>query len=457
MGKPIPHDPGRTLRSRLLGGGQETTYERALAWLYARQNLGVKLGLDNTRALLEELGNPQHAFDAFHVGGTVGKGSTCYALEACLGEAGHDVGLFTSPHLTSFRERIRIRQRAVSEAEVLAAARRVRDAVESVQRQGHNPTFFECVTAMAFDEFRRQGVRVAVVEVGMGGRLDATNLVQSVATGITRIGLDHTQALGTDLASIATEKAGIIKDGVPVVTTARGSALDVIARTATRHGAKIKVVRAPDEVEETRQNIRFAAEYGGHPELVESSVLGRHQAENIIAALRMLEAVPTYTPGFDEVARALKTLAVPGRLEPVRSDPWTILDGAHNTEAMDACVAFLDRVAPGQETAACVAVLRDKPATAMLERLATRCSRLVLTTAPCPRSLEAAELARACPADIAHEVVPQPEKALRRLLAEGTEPIRLVTGSLFLVGYARGRLTDADQDPDEVMALPRTQ
>lgn len=424
-------------------------YGEALAWLYGRQRFGVKMGLDNITRILERLGRPQDAFRALHVTGTNGKGSTCAFLASCLQAAGHPHGLYTSPHLVSFRERIVVDGKPASPEDVASACARVKPAVEAIELGSTHPTYFECVTGLAFDLFRARGVPYVVLEVGMGGRLDATNVCSPAVAVITNVGLEHTQHLGTSVQAVAREKAGILKPGVPAVTGARGPALDVVAAEARRLKAPLRVARAPEPIEETPEGNRFSFPYQGPPRPFETALLGSFQAQNAALALAALEAVQAALPVPPEAAQAgLRNARWAGRLETLAREPWTLLDGAHNAPAMEELAGFLDRHAPHRDVAAAVGILRDKNASKMLQALAPRLSRIILTTAPSARAVPAAELARLLPPEAPPtEVVPDVSTALRRLMAEGTERVRLVTGSLFLVGEARAQLLRLERDP----------
>lgn len=424
-------------------------YDEALTWLYRRQRFGIKLGLDNMRALLEALGNPQEQFRAFHVTGTNGKGSVCALLAACLQAAGHHVGLYTSPHLVSFRERIQVNGQPVSPEEVAELVARIRPLVEALEARRIQPTFFEVVTAMAFDHFRARGLSWAVVEVGLGGRLDATNLCRPIASVITNVGLDHTEQLGTSVQAIAREKAGILRSGIPCATGARREPLDVVAREATKQRAPLRVVRRPEDAVESLEGTTFTFPYQGTPRPFRIRLLGDHQALNAALTLATLEATQAVLPVSPEAAQTgLAQTQWPGRLEIVDRNPLSILDGAHNADAMDTFCTFLDRHFPDRSVAACVGVLRDKNATKMLSLLAPRVGRLVLTEVPNARTLFAKELERCLPSDAPSvTVLPSVADALRSLYADGEERLRLVTGSLFLVGEARAQILRLERDP----------
>jgi dihydrofolate synthase / folylpolyglutamate synthase len=425
-------------------------YADALEWLYRRQRFGVKLGLETIGTLLERLGSPHRNFRALHVAGTNGKGSVAALMASCLNSAGHRVGLYTSPHLVTFRERIQVGGTPIEADEVAAGVERLRPHVEDLDGRRSPPTYFECATALAFDHFRRAGVRHAVVEVGLGGRLDATNVVDPIVSVITNIGLDHMDRLGTSIQMIAAEKAGILRPGVVAITGARREALDVIARTATRVQAKLKVVRRPDPVHADLEGTQFEAAYLGQKRPLRIGLLGEHQAENAALALAALEAVQAELPvDPDAAARGLASAVWPGRLEVVDRDPLTLLDGAHNEPAMQSLADFLQAQAPDRDVAVCVGILREKSAQRMLRVLAPHARRLVLTQPPSSRALAVRELEQLLPADAPpHVAIEQPAEALRALFQGGQERLRIVTGSLFLVGEARAQILRLERDPE---------
>jgi len=314
----------------------------ALERLYARRRFGVKLGLDVERALLGRLGDPHNDYPGIHVAGTNGKGSVCALLDSMLRSAGLRTGLFTSPHLVRFNERIRVDGEEVDDERLAELAMAVEDASDDVATElGREATFFECATAMALRHFRDANVRMAVIETGMGGRLDATNVVSPVVSVITRIGLDHMAHLGPDIESIAAEKCGIIREGVPVVCGETDeTALAVIRREAARRNAPL--VYAPECVSIRR----LSQDLDGQKIAVESAgasygttscgLLGEHQLENLATAIATVETMAGVVgidfPG-DAVREGAACVSWPGRCQLLRRDPPVILDGAHNSAA----------------------------------------------------------------------------------------------------------------------------
>jgi dihydrofolate synthase/folylpolyglutamate synthase len=419
--------------------------QRALDWLFARQRFGVKLGLARMRALLAALDHPEGAFASVLVGGTNGKGSVTATLAAILHAAGRPVGRFTSPHLTHFRERFTLAGEPVEEALLLAALEDVRPHAERL-----GATFFEITTALACLLFARAGVEVAVMEVGLGGRFDATNALEPRLSVITGVALDHTEVLGETVAEIASEKAGILRPGRLALTGATGEALGVIAREAERLGAplwrlgrEISVTARDDSWRGSSLTVRTPE---GAPLAVHTPLLGAHQVPNTALAVAAARAL-----GVPDAATVRGAAAVrwPGRLEPIPYEGRTfLLDGAHNPAAAAALADTLARL--GAAPALLVfGTSADKDAAGMVRALAES-TRAVITTRArlSPRSSppEAlAELWRGAARRV--HVAEAPEAALAEALAWSRpgETV-VVAGSLYLLGEVRPLLLgEADE------------
>jgi dihydrofolate synthase/folylpolyglutamate synthase len=417
-------------------------------WLFSLEQFGIKFGLDNIRALVDELGHPESAFKSVHIAGTNGKGSVAAMVDAALQAAGHRSARYTSPHLVDLTERFVVDGRAVERAMLAAAAGDIRSAVERLRAHGRlpvQPTFFEVTTAIAFELFRRAGVDVAVCEVGLGGRLDATNVLQPVATAITTIGFDHQQYLGHTLADIAREKAGIIKGGVPVVVGKLDPAAhDVIERVATDLGAPLIAARRGVTVSSAAQDMGSGSsriflrtpshEYGD----LRIALPGLHQIDNAIVAVRLLEilhqrgiAVPPHA-----VAAGLERVVWPGRLELRRlaDGREALLDAAHNPDGAAALAAYLGTIEKVRRPVV-FGAMRDKDAAGMLAALAPVASVFVLTRASNARSADPSSLATAAEAS-APGVRVVVEAAPRDALAAAwsVSPRIVVAGSIFLLG-----------------------
>ncbi len=424
-------------------------YEEALSWLYARQRFGIKQGLENVEHLLAALDRPQDAFAAIHVTGSNGKGSVCAFVDGALRAAGHSVGRYISPHLTSFTERITVDGKEIPRADVALLVEQLMPIVAELEANDVVPTFFEVVTAMAFLYFRRRRVPLAVVEVGMGGRWDATNLVKPLVSVITNVGLEHTDRLGSTVAAIAQEKAGIIKPDVPVVTRAVGDAYDVIRRRAKELGAPIHFAPAP-EAKEFLDRTETSVSLFGNQVPLRLRALGRHQAENASLAATALQALgDAYPVGADALRKGFETALWPGRLEPASKNPLVLLDGAHNPPAMQTLFGFLERVVAPRPIRVLFAAMRDKNVPAMVRTMAPLVKEWVVTAPATDRAVPAKVLAETLRKEgVQAEAVDDVVEAIRRLHRDAdNNDLLLITGSLFLVGEARAALLKPNVDP----------
>lgn len=421
-------------------------YDRTLQWLYALEAAkGMDFKLERVALALERLGEPQRRYPTLHVAGTNGKGSVAAMLHAVLGAAGHRVGLYTSPHLVELTERIRVGADDITREDLVALAAEIRRVVTS---GGIDLTFFELVTVLAFLHFARSGVDVAVVEVGLGGRLDATNVIDPLVSIITTIGRDHTEWLGETLTAIAFEKGGIIKPGRPVVLgRIDGEAAAELRRVAGERGAP--VVAAGVDYAVHPSAARAGAADGGEPfsfrglgwqldDLV-LPLRGAHQRDNAGTAVAALATVrDRLRVDTDAVRAGLARVEWPGRLEVVVGAPLIVLDGAHNADGVTALARELPPLLGDRRLHLLFAVMADKQWRVMVERLVPLCSSVVVTEVLPPRGAAAKMVAEAFPAAIPVAVETNLERAwaLVRRRANAADAI-LATGSLFLVGALR--------------------
>ena len=440
------------------------TYPEALAYLYALTNyervdpagdtardVARALDLERMRSLLAALGNPHERYKTIHVAGTKGKGSTAAMIDSCLRQLNLRVGLFTSPHLTTFRERVRVNGELISREDVADLAQRVKLATEHIP----GVTTFEAITAIGFLYFARQDVDWAVIETGLGGRLDATNVVTPQISVITSLSLDHTRWLGNTLAEIATEKAGIIKPGVPVISQQQTlEAASVIERIAHERNAPLamlgrhwrwtpglttleKQTFEVKQVARVRSNERpFVNDLEGW---YETTLLGKHQCENAtttIAALDVLRNAGSIDISARAIRDGLRLTFWPGRFEILRADPPLILDGAHNVDSVNKLAMTLAEVFPGQRWTFVFGCYKDKDAEGMLKALAGRATRWIMTQPGNSRAMGVNKLMDAAKARNLRAVAfPQVKDAIDSV-AKGTEAV-CVTGSIALVGEAR--------------------
>lgn len=408
------------------------TYEACLEKIHLRKTFSSGgPTLDRIRRLMERLGNPQNRFQVVHVAGTNGKGSTCAMLDAALRGAGKRTGLFTSPYLVDFRERIRIDGQMIGKEQLISCFETVMEQEEALERQGFEPVNeFELVTAMGFVAFAKAKVEYVVLEVGLGGRTDPTNLVERPACCcIMPISLDHTAILGNTIREIAGEKAGIIKPGCPVVVARQTSeAMEVFRKTAAEKQARLIEVRPVEPVSEELRGSRFR--YGG--EELQIPLLGAYQMDN---AAVVWEAAKVLDLPADTVKDALKTVVWPGRLQLFPGKPQILVDAGHNLAGISTVCDTLDRLFPGKTITAVMAMMRDKDYAACIPMIARRCKTLIGTRVPLPRALEPEAVAecasRYCDTAFATTFAEAME------MARGTEcDLILVCGSVYGAGAA---------------------
>jgi dihydrofolate synthase / folylpolyglutamate synthase len=398
------------------------TYSAAIEFLYGLQMFGANFGLENTLKLAALAGNPQTQLRFIHVAGTNGKGSTCAMLESIYRAAGLRVGLFTSPHLVSFRERIQVNRQLIPESEVV----RLVEELRAANRESET-TLFEFATVMALKFFAEQKCDLVIWETGLGGRLDATNIVTPLVSVITNIAFDHQQWLGDTLGKIATEKAGIIKPGVPVVTaTDAPEALAVIEKIAKEKNAPLKVVTMDDVPS------RLAG-------TLAPPLPGEHQKLNAALALATVDALQKQIPVPDEQIRVgLAGVNWPGRLQLIIKETGgkILLDGAHNEAGVRALGETLEINFPKPGRTLILGVLQDKDWRQICEILAPLAAQIVAVPVASERTADASALAAAC-----HAANPAAEIISCGSLAEALDkttaaPLVVITGSLYLVGEA---------------------
>ena len=417
-----------------------------LEYLFGLEFHGHKLGLDNIRTVTDALGRPQDACPSVVVAGTNGKGSVCAMTSAALVAAGYRTGCYTSPHLVRIEERFAIDGVPVAPADLARVVEDLRALIGRLLAGGRlraTPTFFEVATAAAFELFRRQGVEVAVLEVGMGGRLDATSVASPLAGAITNIALDHQQYLGTTLEAIAAEKAGIVKPGMRLVCGEQGAGpRGVIAAACADRGAVL--VQADDGV------TLSAGMGGGVTEMtlgtpagvygpLRLGLRGRHQARNALVAVRLIEALSEAGIAVPALAteRGLREATWPGRLDWRRlaDGRRVLLDAAHNEAGAEALAAYLREAVPGGRQPLVFGAVRDKDHAGMLRHLLPSAAPLILTAPPTPRAADpAALLAQVRAIDPGADVLVERDPAAAMDAAWLAAPDITVAGSIFLLG-----------------------
>jgi dihydrofolate synthase/folylpolyglutamate synthase len=414
------------------------------------QAAAAKFNLENITILAKSLGHPEQKYLSIHIAGTNGKGSTAAFLESILRHAGYRTGLYTSPHLERINERIRVNGQEIPDAAFASVFSQIHHTIEQLLADGTlraHPTFFECVTAVAFRYFWEADVQFAVFETGLGGRLDATNIVTPQVSVITRIDFDHENFLGHALQEIASEKAGIIKPGVPVVIAEqRREVRDVLFAKARELKSPLIETLAAFAVESQEmvdgrvrailQEVASGTLFDLAPQLA-----GRFQLQNALNAIAAARILQSRGARIDDVAieTGIAKAVWPGRIEKVQSAPEIYLDGAHNPSAARELAVFLDQNLAGRRIIMIFGALRDKAVDEVAGVLFPLASEVIFTEPRTPRAISASQLANIAGHHVARfEIVPNAEEALRAACSRATPAdVICVTGSLYLVGELR--------------------
>lgn len=424
-------------------------YEESIAYIHGKSGMGKKVGLQNMEKLLARLGNPHKGLCCLHVAGTNGKGSTCAYLASVLRQTGAKVGLYTSPYLMRYNERIELNGVPIPDDTLAALATEVKAQADEMERTGEGfPTVFELGTAIMFLYFARESVDFAVIEVGMGGRFDPTNVLSPTVCAIARIGLDHTKVLGDTVEKIAFEKAGIIKENVPVVLQKQGESIgEVVAGVAAQKHAKLLNLDgiSVEIVKESAKGTVFACDlpHFGH-QVYEINLCGAYQVDNALTALGALALLPEeIRPSVEEVKAGLAEAAWPGRLE------WfgnLLLDGAHNPQGAQTVREYAEKHLSSKKIILLTGMMHDKDVSGVTGLLAPLASE-IFTVQPehFPRALTARQLAEIYEKQTFVPIHPFEETndALKAAkTAAGQDGIVLICGSLYLVGEVRLILTE---------------
>lgn len=412
-------------------------YSETLEKIYQLRGGIIDLRLDRMRQALALFDHPENAFPTLHIAGTNGKGSTAAMLQEILTRAGYRAALYTSPHLVSFTERIRIGDREISPDEVVALAGEISRRTDAA---GVPLTFFEFVTVMAFLYFAGQRIDIAVIEVGLGGRLDATNVITPLVSVITTISKDHQAYLGPDELAIAREKGGIIKRGVPLVLGKLSADVAALLQSMAQERQAPAYSLGVDFNFFLKDGGRF--DYTGMQQnysSLELALTGRHQRANAAVALATLEAARARFPVDESAVRAgLQRVRWPGRFETILQRPKVILDGAHNPEGVEALIEELRRMPPAGKLKLLFATMADKEWQVMLRALGQTVDEIVFTRVDMERSADPEVLATAVGPSLSHRVIADARQAVRILLQEAApEDVIVIAGSLYLLGEVR--------------------
>ncbi|WP_316274227.1 bifunctional folylpolyglutamate synthase/dihydrofolate synthase [Bacillus halotolerans] len=427
-----------------------TAYEEARSWIHSRLKFGVKPGLDRMKQLMARLDHPEKNIRALHVAGTNGKGSTVAFIRSMLQEAGYTVGTFTSPYIITFNERISVNGTPITDEEWVTLVNQVKPIVEELDQTEHGqPTEFEIMTACAFLYFAAyHQVDFVIFETGLGGRYDSTNVVEPLLTVITSIGHDHMNILGNTIEEIAGEKAGIIKEGIPIVTAVtQPEALQVIRHEAERKSAPFQSLHDTSRIYNEKAlpaGEQFSLKTGETCyEDIRTSLIGTHQRQN--AALSILAAEWLNRENIAELSDAalrsgLIKAAWPGRLELVQEHPPVYLDGAHNEEGIDKLTETMKQHFPDSDICVVFSALKDKPYHDMIKKLETIAHSIHFASFDFPRASLAKDLYDA--SEISSKSWNEdPEHVIKLIESKkGSNDIVLITGSLYFISDIRKRM-----------------
>ena len=416
----------------------KASYNSCLSTLYSLRRYGIILGLDVIGNILKGVGNPQNNFNTIHVAGTNGKGSIASALSTILHKAGYKVGLYTSPHLVRFNERICINNQPVSDDDVVAAY----NAVKDVHYGSREPTFFEFTTSMALYEFGWHNVEWAVIETGMGGRLDATNIITPTLSIITNISLEHKQYLGNTISELTREKGGIIKKRVPVVTgVTQKNAISVLTSIAKTQSAPFYRFKDAFRV---RRNRNTSFNYFGIDHVwrhIQTGLIGNHQINNAALVLAACELLirNNLNLSLKNIKDGLGQNRWPGRLEMVSTSPQILLDGAHNFIAARHLARYLSKNLSDRDITLIIGILDDKPYKAILKDLLPLCRKVILTRPKIDRALSPEKLYPVAQKIISNiHVIPDVDNAILYAIENASPKDTIcIAGSLYVVGEAK--------------------
>jgi len=371
-------------------------FNNSLKWINSFQKFGIKLGLDRIKYILDELGNPQVNFKIIHVGGSNGKGSVCNIISSVLNESGYRVGKYTSPHLHDIKERITFNNQKISNNDFTNITKKIKHIVEKMIKIGDEPTYFEILTAISFQYFKEKKVDYAIIEVGLGGKYDATNIVTPFISIITNISLEHQNILGKKLAQIADQKAGIIKETVPIFTASTNESLQIIKKIADEKKSPIYVIKDKNWIR-LKNNLKFQKfqikgllkEY-----TVKTKLLGKYQGENITLAIKALEYLKNHDVNINEncITLGIEKTINPGRMEIVKNEPIIILDGAHNHIGITLLVETLKNDFEYNKLIFIIGILKDKNIKSMIPPINQNSDYIITTQSNNDRALEALEL-----------------------------------------------------------------
>ncbi|MCX5807394.1 MAG: bifunctional folylpolyglutamate synthase/dihydrofolate synthase [Proteobacteria bacterium] len=411
-------------------------YSDTMSYLYGLEKFGMVFGLENIKWLLSLINNPHSRLKTVHIGGTNGKGSVASMLSHILKEAGYTVGKYTSPHLISFNERITVNEKEITDKEVSELTETIRKKAEK-ENKGKFFTFFDFTTALAFEHFSRKKTDISMIEVGLGGRFDSTNVIDPLISIITNVSYDHTEQLGEDIADIAKEKAGIIKDSTPVVTGAQGTSVQLIEATAKSFNSPVYKLHRDFSYNKTGDQIMSYRGINKSIDNLSINLMGDHQFVNGAISLCAAEVLSSF--GFDikedSLRKALSCMKWQGRLEVVKKNPTIILDGAHNPDSANVLAEFFKSHYTDKKKMLIFGVMKDKDYRKIIEKIVPFTDTVILTRPATERALPPSEIEGYIKNPFVTEDV---RSALikAKSIADRNSLI-LVTGSFYTIGEAK--------------------
>jgi len=416
-------------------------YNKTKKWLYSFEKFGIKLGLDRITHICKKLGNPQKNYKIIHVGGTNGKGSVCKILGSILNVGGYNVGIYLSPHLQRFSERFIINNEEISEKEVVNLVEKIKPIVDDMIKNENIPTFFEIVTAIAFQYFSDKKVDYAIIEVGLGGRFDATNIVNPEISVITNVSLEHQNILGKTIEKIAYEKSGIIKEKVTLITGATDKGLDVIKKIAKEKNSDVTVVRNKNwrKIKGGVDWQEFEINGSLKNYIIKTSLIGKIQGENIAISINAIETLQMKGLYISEnsIFEGIEKSSNPGRMEIIDFEPMILVDGAHNITAMHSLKNTLENDFVYERLILVIGILSDKNVKGILEIITPLADIVILTKSENKRASDPSKL---------KEMINEKEVTIKNKISNAVEYAKriankqdliLITGSLYTVGEAK--------------------
>ena len=419
-------------------------YDESIDWLYSFEKYGIKLGLERIIHICKELGDPQKNLKIIHVGGTNGKGSICRFLQSILSQNGYKVGIYTSPHLQRFSERFIIDKKEISQKDVALLSEKIKPIIEEMIKNNNTPTFFEIVTSMAFQYFSDKQVDYAIIEVGLGGRFDATNIVDPIVTVIINVSLEHQNILGKNIEDIAFEKAGIIKKSIPVITATDGKSLDIIQKVAKENNSPVTIVDNSSWKKTSGgidwQGFLFNGSLKDYN--VKISMPGEFQGENIAVTLSTIETLQMMGIYItdESILEGFEKTTNPGRMEIVSFEPIILLDGAHNMEGIRSLKKTLKDNFAYEQLNLVIGVLSDKNIQEMLDIITPIADTIILTKSHNNRAYSTSKLKKMISKKNV-VVMDEISKAIDYAKKiSNKQDLICITGSLFTVGESKDYL-----------------